>query len=156
MRLRSLLCSRKKNEEKMKALTFTSLAWLVLAATGFGRIGEDEKQIEARYGKPGRDLGTHGDVHEFGYMSGGYMILVDFVNGISQREGFANPDTSPLSPESVEQILRMSAPEGTSWHSIASTSDDRSWQRSDDKSVAFFPACRKFLSVQDRNLPQPQ
>ncbi len=146
----------KENEEKMKALTFTSLAWLVLAATGFGRIGEDEKQIEARYGKPGKDMGTHGDVHEFGYLSGGFMILVDFVNGISQREGFANPDTSPLSPESVEQILRMSAPEGTSWHSIPSTSDDRSWQRSDDKAVAFFPAVRKFLYVQDVNFVQPK
>ena len=101
-------------------------------------------------------MGTHGDVHEFGYLSGGFMILVDFVNGISQREGFANPDTSPLSPESVEQILRMSAPEGTSWHSIASTSDDRSWQRSDNKAVAFFPAVRKFLYVQDVNFVQPK
>src|SRR3989442_8139251 len=135
----------------MKAPTFTSLVWITLAATGFARIGDDEKQIEATYGKPGKDLGTHGDVHELGYMSGGFMILVDFVNGISQREGFANPDTSPLSPESVEQILRMSAPEGTSWHSIPSTSDDRSWQRSDDKAVAFFPAVRKFLYVQDVN-----
>jgi len=82
----------------MKALTFTVLVWITFAATGFSRIGEDEKQIEARYGKPGKDLGTHGDVHELGYISGGFMILVDFVNGISQREGFANPDTSPLSP----------------------------------------------------------
>ena len=101
-------------------------------------------------------MGTHGDVHEFGYLSGGFMILVDFVNGISQREGFANPDTSPLSPESVEQILRMSAPEGTSWHPIPSTSDDKSWQRSDNKAVAFFPAVRKFLYVQDVNFVQPK
>src|SRR5437762_55446 len=93
----------------MKALTVTVLVWIALARTGLGEIGEDEKQIEARYGKPGKDLGTHGDVHELGYMSGGFMILVDFVNGISQREGFANPDTSPLSPQSVEDILRMSA-----------------------------------------------
>jgi len=143
-------------KKKMKALMITSLLWLALVATGFGGIGEDEKQIEARYGKPGKDMGTHGDVHEFGYLSGGFMILVDFVNGISQREGFANPDTSPLSSESVEQILRMSAPEGTSWHSIPSTSDDRSWQRSDNKAVAFFPAVRKFLYVQDVNFVQPK
>src|SRR5213080_493186 len=140
----------------MKALTFTSLVWITLAATGFARIGDDEKQIEATYGKPGKDLGTHENVHELGYMSDGYMILVDFVNGISQREGFANPDTSPLSPQSVEEILRMSAPEGTSWHPIPSTSDDRSWQRSDNKAVAFFPAVRKFLYVQDVNFVQPK
>src|SRR5207237_2168946 len=131
-------------KKQMRAPTRTSLLWLALVATGFGGIGEDEKQIEARYGKPGKDMGTHGDVHEFGYLSGGFMILVDFVNGISQREGFANPDTSPLSPESVELILRMSAPEGTSWHSIPSTSDDRSWQLSGYKTVDFFTAGVQF------------
>jgi hypothetical protein len=140
----------------MKALMFTTLLWIGLAAPGFGRVGEDEKQIEARYGKPGKDLGTHGDVHELGYISGGFMILVDFVNGISQREGFANPDTSPLSPQSVEEILRMSAPEGTSWKEARASGDDRSWSRSDGKVVAIFPALRKFLFVQDVSFVQPK
>jgi hypothetical protein len=139
----------------MKALTFTVVVWITLAATGFGRIGDDEKQIEARYGKAGKDLGTHGEVHEFGYISGGFMILVDFVNGISQREGFANPDTSPLSPQSVEEILRLSAPEGTSWQQAPASGDDRSWRRSDKKAIAFFPALRKFLYVQDVSFVQP-
>jgi hypothetical protein len=121
-----------------------------------GRIGDDEKEIEASYGKPGKDLGTHGNVHELGYMSDGYMILVDFVNGISQREGFANPDTSALSPQSVEEILRMSAPEGTSWKEAPASGDDRSWRRSDGKAIAIFPALRKFLFVQDVNFVQPK
>jgi len=101
-------------------------------------------------------LGTHGDVHELGYISGGFMILVDFVNGISQREGFANPDTSPLSPQSVEEILRMSAPEGTSWKEAPARGDDRSWTRSDNKVIAMFPALRKFLFVQDVTFVQPK
>jgi len=140
----------------MKALTVTVLVWIALARTGLGEIGEDEKQIEARYGKPGKDLGTHGNVHELGYMSGGYMILVDFVNGISQREGFANPDTSPLSPQSVEDILRMSAPEGRSWKKAPASGDDRSWTRSDNKVIAMFPALRKFVFVQDVTFVQPK
>ncbi len=140
----------------MKALTFTSLAWLALAATGFGRIGEDEKQIEARYGKPGKDFGNHGEVHEVGYMSGGFMILVDFVNGISQREGFANPDTSALTGDAIRQILAMSAAEGTKWETAPATGEDRSWRRSDEKAVAFFPAQAKFLFVQDVNFAQPK
>ncbi len=142
--------------KKMKALTFTALVWITLAATGFSRIGEDEKQIEARYGKVGKDLGTHGEVHEIGYMAGGFMILVDFVNGISQREGFANPDTSPLSPQSVEDILRLSAPEGTSWRQAPASGEDRSWRRSDSKAVAIFPALGKFLFIQDVNFVQPK
>ena len=140
----------------MKALTVTSLLWIFFAATGFGRIGEDEKQIEARYGKPGKDLGTHGDVHEVGYMSGGFMILVDFVKGISQREGFANPDTSPLTPEAIQQILAMSVAEGTKWQERTAPIGDRSWSRTDNKAVAIFPAQGKFLFVQDVNFVQPK
>ena len=140
----------------MKALTVTVLVWIALARTGLGEIGEDEKQIEARYGKPGKDLGTHGNVHELGYMSGGYMILVDFVNGISQREGFANPDTSALMPDAVEKILIMSAVEGTRWQETKAEAGDRAWRRSDNKVVAIFPTQGKFLFVQDVNFVQPK
>src|SRR5260370_2209983 len=100
----------------MKALMFTTLLWIGLAAPGFGRVGEDEKQIEASYGKPGKDLGTHGNVHELGYISGGYMILVDFVNGISQREVFPNPATSPLSSDTAENIFSLIAPDATAFN----------------------------------------
>jgi len=134
----------------------TTLLWIVLAATGFGRIGEDEKQIEARCGKPGKDLGTHGNVHQIGYISNGFMILVDFVNGVSQREGFANPDTSALTPEAVERILIMSAVEGTKWQETNAPGGDRSWKRSDNKVIAIFPAQGKFLFVQDVNFVQPK
>jgi hypothetical protein len=140
----------------MKAIRFTSLVWITLAATGFGRIGEDEKQIEARYGEAGKDLGTHGEVHEIGYMAGGFMILVDYVKGISQREGFANPDTSALSADAIKQILAMSAAEETKWHEAPAIGEDRSWRRSDGKAVAIFPAQGKFLFVQDINFVQPK
>jgi hypothetical protein len=140
----------------MKALTLTSLVWIILAATGFGRIGDDEKQIEALYGKPGKDLGTHGEVHEVGYISGGFMILVDFVNGISQREGFANPDTSTLTADAIKQILAVSAAEGTKWEEAPAAGEDRSWRRSDGKAIAIFPLQGKFLFVQDPNFVQPK
>jgi hypothetical protein len=140
----------------MKALTFTSLVWITLAATGFGRVGEDEKQIEARYGKAGKDLGTHGEVHEVGYMAGGFMILVDYVNGISQREGFANPDTSALSVDAIKQILAMSVAEGTNWQAASDKDGDKMWTRSDKKAVAVFPVQGKFLFVQDVSFVQPK
>jgi hypothetical protein len=140
----------------MKALTFTSLVWITLAATSFGLIGEDEKQIEARYGKAGKDMGTHGEVHEIGYLTGAMMILVDYVNGTSQREAFATADTSPLSAEAIKQILAVSAPEGTTWQEAPAKEGDRLWNRSDHKAVAMFPALGKFLFVQDVNFVQPK
>ena len=140
----------------MKALTFASVVWIMLMATGFGRIGEDEKQIEARYGKPGKDLGTRGEIHEVGYMSGGFMIVVDFVNGISKREGFANPDTSALSADAVKQVLAMSSADGTRWEEQPAVGEDRSWRCSDNSAVAIFPAQGKFLFVQDVSFVQPK
>jgi hypothetical protein len=140
----------------MKPLAFTSLFGLILAATGFGAVGDNEKQIEALYGKPGKDLGVHGDVHQIGYMSGGFMILVDYVNGISKREGFANPDTSRLTTQNVEQVLRISAPEGTSWRPAPATGADESWQRSDGKAIAIFPVAGIFLFVQDADYVPPK
>jgi hypothetical protein len=140
----------------MKALLFALVLSLALAANGFARIGEDEQQIKARYGEPGKDLGTHGEVHEVGYVAGGFLILVDFVNGISQREGFTKPDTSPLTDQNIKDILAMSAAEGTTWQEGPGKAGDKIWNRSDKKAVAVFPAIGKFLSVQDVNFVQPK
>ena len=140
----------------MKALILSIFASISLAGMAFGRVGEDEKQIEARYGKPGKDLGTKGQIHEIGYMSAGYMILVDFVNGISKREGFTNPDTSTLSADAIKQILAMSSADGTRWQERPAVGEDRSWRCSDNSTIAIFPARGKFLFVQDVNFVQPK
>ena len=140
----------------MKALLFACVGLMTVAATAFARIAEDEQQIKARYGEPGKDLGTHGEVHEVGYVSGGFLILVDFVNGISQREGFTKPDTSPLTDQNIKDILAMSAAEGTTWQEGTAKDGDKLWNRSDKKAVAILPAMGKFLFVQDVNFVQPK
>jgi hypothetical protein len=140
----------------MKALIFAIFASLPLVPSGFSRVGEDPKQIEARYGQPGKDLGEKGNVHEVGYMSGGFLILVSYVNGVSQREGFTNPDTSPLNAEAIQKILAMSAADGTNWVEKPGEGGDKAWARSDGKAVAIFPALGKFLFVQDINFVQPK
>ena len=140
----------------MKALISSGLLWLFLATTGLGRIGEDEKQIEARYGQPGKDFGNHGEVHEFGYIANGFMILVDFVNGKSQREGFTKPDTSPLTDQNIKDILAMSAAEGTTWKESVGQSGDKKWDRSDGHVTAIVPALGKALFVQDIIFEQPK
>lgn len=129
---------------------------MVFVGTGLARIGEDPKQIEARYGQPGKDLGEHGDVHELGYVWGDFLVVVSYVNGLSQREGFTKPDTSPLSAQNVKDILAASAPDGTSWQEGQAPNGDKMWSRSDKKAVAIFPSMGKFLFVQDVNFVQPK
>ena len=140
----------------MKFLRLSVLVSLSLVASAFGRIGEDEKQIEARYGKPGKDLGNRGGVHEIGYIWNGLMVLVDYVSGISQREGFTKPDTSPLSDQNVMEILAVSAADGTSWQEGKAVGGDKAWERSDAKAKAILPANGKFLYIQDVNFSQPK
>ena len=84
------------------------------------------------------------------------MIVVNFVNGISQREGFANPDTSALSPERVQEVLALSAAEGTTWRETPALGKDKAWKRSDDTVVAIFPNQGNFIFVQDVNFVQPK
>ena len=140
----------------MKALIFVIFAWFALATNGLARIGEDPKQIEARYGEAGKDLGEQGNVHEVGYMSGGFLILVSYVNGISQREGFTKPDTSPLGDQNIKDILAASTADGTTWQEGQSKAGDKMWSRSDKKVVAIFPSIGTFLFVQDVNFVQPK
>lgn len=135
---------------------FGCLAWSVFAATGFARIGEDEKQIESRYGKAGKDLGNRGEVHEVGYVFNGFMILVDYVGGVSKREGFTKPDTSALSDQNIKDILAMSAADGTTWQEGQAQAGDKMWNRSDKKARAVLPSMGKFLFVQDVDFVQPK
>ena len=134
---------------EMKTISLIILFLIGGTTLSFARVGDNEKQVEARYGKAGKDMGNRGNVHQMGYVAGGFMILVDYVDGICQREGFANPDTSPLSADAIQQILRISVAEGTTWQPGPSNGADKSWRRTDGKAVAILPANGIFLFVQD-------
>jgi hypothetical protein len=140
----------------MKTSILSCLVAVACASTSFGRIGEDEKQIEARYGKAGKDLGVRGNVHQAGYVANGLLIVVSYVAGTSQRESFANTDTSLLTPEGIQKILAINTPEGTKWEEGKGEAGDKTWTRSDGKAIAFLPAQGKFLTVQDANFAQPK
>lgn len=129
---------------------------MIFAATGFARIGDDQKQIEARYGQAGKDLGERGDIHEIGYVWEPFLVVVSYVNGISQREGFTKPDHSPMTDQNIKDILTANTPEGTTWQEGQVQNGDKMWARSDKKVVAIFPSMGKFLFIQDINFVQPK
>ncbi|HVI82283.1 MAG TPA: hypothetical protein VM717_06025 [Chthoniobacterales bacterium] len=140
----------------MKVLAFTIALSVACAATGLARVGDDEKQIESLYGKAAKVLDEKGNFRQAGYTAGAFAVVVDFVNGISRREGFAKPDTSPLTPEDIQQILSVSAANGTTWKETVGQAGDKKWDRSDNKAVAIFPARGTYLVVQDVAYVQPE
>ncbi len=81
--------------------------------------------------------------------------LIELFDGVSKREGFARPDKSNLSSDAVQQILVLSAVEGTKWRDLPPKEGDRFWSRSDGNALAGFPAQGNFFFVQDPNFVQP-
>lgn len=140
----------------MKKVSISILVFIFGAAAAFARIGDDEKQIESIYGKAAKVLNERGSFRQVGYTAGAFAVAVDFINGISRREGFAKPDTSMLTQQEIDQILGASAPEGTTWKEAPASAGDKKWTRSDNKVVAVFPARQTFLIVQDVAYKQPE
>jgi hypothetical protein len=135
----------------MKAIILICILGTAFVANSFGKIGDDEKAIEAAYGKPAKVLQEKGELREVGYSVGAMAVVIDFVNGESRREGFAKADTSILKENEIQQILNFSAAPNTTWKEDAAIQGDRKWKRSDGKAEAFFPARQTYLVVQGTN-----
>lgn len=98
----------------MKTLTLSIISAL-LCASAFARIGETDKQIEARYGKPtwkeaapfARRRGIPGST-EF-YQAAGIKIVVTFIDGISESESYTKVSGEKLESSEVETILAANA-----------------------------------------------
>lgn len=136
--------------------TFTALALLVFCSSAFARIGEDVKQIEARYGKPIRIEAERGNYRDVDHASHGFMIMVHFIDGISKIEAFARPDKSNLSTDSVKEILALSAGKDQTWRDLPEKKGDGFWSRSDGGALAVFPAQGNFFFVEDPKLEESQ
>lgn len=140
----------------MKTFSFAIVILVGLALSSLAKIGDDEKQIESVYGKPAKVLEEKGSGKKIGYTAGQVAVVVDFVNGISRREGFAKPDTSMFKEDEIKQILDVSAPQNTTWKEESGKGGDRKWKRSDGKAEAFFPARQTYFVVQDVSYAPPE
>ena len=146
----------------MRAFT-VFLASLSFVIPVHARIGESAKQVEARYGKPQRVLHEHGSFREIGYGYRGFMVAVGYLDGISNREGFARPDLPKLSAADVQQILQIAAGKGMSWEPLDSKEwkailprgGQRYWLRSDKVAMASLSAEGNFVLTQDRKFHEP-
>ncbi len=133
----------------MKApFVITCLALLVTPA--HARVGETVKQVEARYGKPQKVYIDRPDLRKALYGFRGFMVMVYFSGGTSKRESFGRPDLPKLPPETVNEILALSARPGTSWQPVLVEHGDYYWASSDKKVIAQFGAPKNLVLVQDR------
>jgi hypothetical protein len=84
---------------------------LLLSASGaFARIGEAEKEIEVRYGKP-----TSAFHSTKAYFYKEFFIIVTFDSGVSAIETYEKRNGSPLSAVEIGTLLEANGG-GTKWH----------------------------------------
>ena len=118
-------------------------------------IGEDAKQIQARYGEEKRVIEQRGNYREVGYVFERFAVLVKFIGGKSQKEGFQKLDQSAFSPDEIKEILAKSVPKSVTWHEVSPQNGERIWNRSDGKATVTL-VHPNFLVVQDRDYVAPE
>lgn len=96
-----------------------------------------------------------GDAQEFGYYFHRFMIAMHFSHGISKWENFTRwPEAGRLprfSPESVKEILALTAPASTRWQPIPPTKNGKYSVSSDKKMLAYFASKGNDFLMRDRN-----
>ena len=93
---------------KSKSITIVLLALAAAIAPAFARIGEDEKELEARYGKPEKKAeGADGTV-VLGFRQEGRVIRATLWKGKTQQMGYFSK--GPLAEERLKELLAENAP----------------------------------------------
>jgi hypothetical protein len=97
--------------EMMRRLNYCIICGvLCIAATAFGRIGETEAQISARYGKPTQSL------HSMkAYFYKDFFIIVAFDHSRSGVEIYQKRNSSPMTAVEIGTLLETNGG-GTKWH----------------------------------------
>ena len=117
----------------------TRVVFLALfAQSALALIGENEKQIEGRYGKPKNIINERGGSRVVSYVAHGFAINVRFIAGISKTEWFQPLDKSTFTEEEVKHALALSADKGQTWRSfpLPQPNAPPNWIRSDGKVMA--------------------
>ena len=117
------------------------IALTLFAQSAFALIGENGKQIEARYGHPKKigKWGKGGQDRTISYIAQGFAIDVLFLAGISRGETFSTLDKSTIEEDDIRMVLAISSEKGQTWQSfpLLEPNSPPNWQRSDGKVAAF-------------------
>ena len=116
--------------------------WLLIAVLSFAlgtrvfsALGNSTEQIADLFGKP-VDQGSPDKrgITTNMYEKGNYVILVQFLNGLSLAESYTRVDKQELSEKEISAFLEGSSNERP-WIKAA---DKQAWERSDHKARAWY------------------
>ena len=131
-------------------IKFCFLFTLLLIAPCFANIGETEGQVGDRYGKSFGQIPTATFGIVTGFIAGGYVVGVKFVDGTSEMEMFAKADHADMPASEISRLLNKNSP--GEWKAELTTKPQwRRWRRDDGSAVALYDAVRHFLYISSKN-----
>lgn len=123
---------------------------LLFVAPCFANVGETEGQVNDRYGKTFGQIPTKTFGIVTGYIAGGYVVGVKFVDGTSEMEMFAKADHADLPASEISRLLSRNSP-GEWKAELTGKAQWRRWRRDDGSVVALYDAVRHFLYINSKN-----
>jgi hypothetical protein len=128
---------------------------LMLLMTGwtsrcFANVGESEAAVGERYGKSFGQIPTNTFGIVTGYVAGGYVVGVKFVDGTSEMEMFSKGDQADMPASEIDRLLKKNSP-GDWKAELTGKPHWRRWRRDDGSMVALYDAVRHFLYVNSKN-----
>lgn len=113
------------------------------------RIGESEKQCEARYGTPvSSDVDPLlGDQKSALYKKSGFLVRITFLTGRAVSIRFEKEDKSPLTIGQIRLLLAFNSGSANWKQTLTEKDGVLGWDREDGKAEATAAADRKFLVI---------
>lgn len=119
-------------------------------AMSLGNVGDSETAITERYGKSFGQIPTNTFGVVTGFIAGGYVVGVKFVDGVSEMEMFSKGDQSDMPASEIDRLLKKNSP-GEWKAELTGKPNWRRWRRDDGTAVALYDAVRHFLYINSKN-----
>ena len=121
----------------MKRSLLGILTLVITVASTDAKLGDNEGQIGAAYGKLIQKLPRSDASVTNLYEKGDYVYMVVFRGGISVFEMYARANQADLSSREIDTFLKANAA-GAAWVAVDNKGAGREWKRSDHKAKASY------------------
>jgi len=133
-----------------KRILFLLVSMSVPVWPCLGNVGESDTAVNERYGKSFGEIPTNTFGIVNGYIAGGYVVGVKFIDGVSEMEMFSKGNQADMGASEIDRLLKKNSP-GDWKAELTGKPNWRRWRRDDGTVVALYDAARHFLYINSKS-----